>query len=161
VSQTTTSLASWDDVIARDVVSHFTSIKGGLIPALHALQQRFGCIPKPAVKLLADVFNISRAEVYGVVTFYRDFHKEPLGHHVLKLCRAEACQSVGAVALASLAKKELALDWNETSADGRWTLEPVFCLGLCACGPAALLDGEPKARLDGNALKALIAEAGK
>ncbi len=131
------------------------------MPALHALQQHFGCIPKPAVTLLADVFNISRAEVYGVVTFYRDFHQEPRGHHVLKLCRAEACQAVGAAALANVAKKELDLDWNETSADGRWTLEPVFCLGLCACGPAALLDGEPKGHLDDGTLKALIAGAEK
>lgn len=131
------------------------------MPALHALQAGFGCVPKPAIALLADVFNISRAEVHGVVTFYHDFREAPAGRHVLKLCRAEACQSVGAVALAEAAKKELGLDWGETSADGRWTLEPVFCLGLCACGPAALLDGEPKARLDDAGLKGLIAEAGK
>ncbi len=131
------------------------------MPALHALQHRFGCVPKPAIALLADLFNISRAEVHGVVSFYHDFREAPAGRHVLKLCRAEACQSVGAVALAEAAKTELGLDWGETSADGRWTLEPVFCLGLCACGPAALLDGEPKARLDNAGLKGLIAEAGK
>lgn len=161
LSQTTTNPEPWNEATAREVVSGFASVKGGLMPALHALQDRFGYVPKPAVSLLADVFNISRADVYGVVTFYHDFREAPAGRHVLKLCRAEACQSVGAVALAEAAKKELGLDWGETSADGRWTLEPVFCLGLCACGPAALLDGEPKARLDDAGLKALIAEAGE
>ena len=151
----------WSEAAARETASKFAGVKGGLLPALHALQDRFGHVPKPAIALLADLFNLSRAEVHGVVTFYHDFRDAPAGRHVLKLCRAEACQAVGAVALADAAKRHLGLDWDETSADGRWTLEPVFCLGLCACGPAAMLDGEPKARLDGRALKTLIAETGE
>lgn len=160
-SNKSTNCAPWNEATAQAVVSRFAAVKGGLLPAMHALQEHFGCVPKPAIGLLADVFNISRAEVYGIVTFYHDFREAPAGRHVLKLCRAEACQSVGAVALADAAKKELGLDWNETSADGRWTLEPVFCLGLCACGPAAMLDGELRARLDEAALKTLIAKAGE
>lgn len=152
---------AWNATTGRQIMNRFTGMRGGLLPALHALQTHFGCVPKPALALVADVFNISRAEVYGVVSFYHDFHEAPAGRHVLRLCRAEACQAVGAVALAETAKQELGVDWGETSADGRWTLEPVFCLGLCACGPAALVDGESKARLNEISLKALIAEAEK
>lgn len=157
---TSASLPAWDAAVALDIVSRFVAVKGGLLPAMHALQDRFGHVPKPAIAILADAFNLSRAEVYGVFTFYHDFRDAPAGRHVLKLCRAEACQAVGAVPLAKAAKKHLGLDWGETSADGRWTLEPVFCLGLCACGPAAMIDGEPRARLDETALKTLIAQAG-
>jgi formate dehydrogenase subunit gamma len=156
-----TPLSKEQETEAQEIAIRFAEVKGGLLPALHALQDKFGHVPKPAIAMLADAFNLSRADVYGVVTFYHDFREAPAGGHVLKLCRAEACQSVGAVALAEAAKKKLGLDWGETSADGRWTLEPVYCLGLCACGPSALLDGEPKARLDDATLKNLIAEAGK
>src|SRR6185503_7818704 len=106
--------------------------EGGMLPALHALQHEYGFVPNPAIALLADLFNISRADVFGVVTFYHDFRTDrPPGHHVLKLCRAEACQAVGGDALATLAQEKLGIRWGETSADGNWTLQPVFCLGLC------------------------------
>ena len=103
--------------------------------------------------------NLSRAEVHGVVSFYHDFRKAPPGTHVLKLCRAEACQSMGADALAAEARERLRIDWGETSADGRVTLEPVFCLGLCACAPAAMLDGKVVGGLDRARLGALLDQA--
>jgi formate dehydrogenase subunit gamma len=146
----------WNEALGREIASRFASAKGGLLPALHEIQAKFGHVPHGAIAVLADSFNLSRAEVHGVVTFYHDFRAAPAGRHVLKLCRAEACQAVGAVAIAEAAKRALGLDWGETGADGKWTLEPVFCLGLCACGPAAMLDGELHARIDDAHLRAII-----
>src|SRR5262245_60615511 len=125
----------WNEAQARDLVAPCVAMEGGLLPALHALQGEFGFIHNPAIALLADLFNISRADVFGVVTFYHDFRTDhPPGRHVLKLCRAEACQAVGADALAAQAQEKLRIKWGETSADKNWTLQPVFCLGLCASG---------------------------
>jgi formate dehydrogenase subunit gamma len=141
--------AEWNEQRAHEIVAPHARNPGGLLPALHALQAEFGWIPKPAIALLAHAFNFSRAEVFGTASFYHDFRLErPAGRHVLKLCRAEACQAVGAESVAAGVKRHLQLDWNETSNDGEWTLEPVFCLGLCASGPSAMIDGEPAARLD-------------
>jgi formate dehydrogenase subunit gamma len=109
--------------------------------------------------MVAEALNLSRAEVHGIVTFYHDFRREKPGRHVLKLCRAEACQSMGAAALAQHAQARLATAWGGTSADGAVTVEPVFCLGLCACAPAAMLDDRVVGRLDRERLDALIAEA--
>jgi formate dehydrogenase subunit gamma len=157
---TVTTPSSWSEDRARAVIAPHAKTDGGLLPALHALQAEFGFIPKAAVALLAVEFNISRADVFGTITFYHDFRldKRP-GAHVLKLCRAEACQAVGAGGVADAAKAKLHLDWHETDAAGDWTLEPVFCLGLCASGPAAMLDGEVVAKLDGSKVAALIDEA--
>jgi formate dehydrogenase subunit gamma len=153
---------SWNETRAQKIIAAHLAVPGGLLPALHALQADFGWIPKPAIALLAHQFNLSRAEVFGTVSFYHDFRLEgPAGRHVLKLCRAEACQSVGGEKLAAAMKQHLKLNWNETSADGAWTLEPVFCLGLCASGPSAMIDGEPIARLDSDKLTAILAEVGR
>ncbi|MEI9886140.1 MAG: formate dehydrogenase subunit gamma [Rhizomicrobium sp.] len=150
----------WSEDRARAIAAAHAPIPGGLLPALQAIQEEFGYVPKPALALLAQAFNLSRAEVFGVASFYHDFRLDgPAGTHVLKLCRAEACQAVGADSLAAAAMKRLDLGWHETGADGVWTLEPVFCLGLCASGPAALLDGEPVGGLDAAKLSALIAQA--
>ena len=158
----TTKAAEWNEARAREIVATHVGTAGGLLPALHALQAEFGWIPKPAIALLAHAFNLSRAEVFGAASFYHDFRLEgPTGRHVLKLCRAEACQSVGGEKLAAAMKDHLRLDWNETSADGAWTLEPVFCLGLCASGPSAMIDGEPAARLDAEKLTAILAEVAR
>ena len=146
----------WNETRAREIATRSAAIKGGLLPALHELQRVFGQVPGDAIAILADAFNLSRAEVHGVVTFYHDFRSAPAGRHVLKLCRAEACQAVGGTSVAEAAKRQLKLDWNETSADGKWTLEPVFCLGLCASGPSAMLDGELLARLDSARLERVI-----
>jgi formate dehydrogenase subunit gamma len=147
----------WDPDVAANIISGYAGVAGGLLPALHELQGSFGFVPRPAIPMLAKSFNVSEAEIYGVASFYHDFRLEaPLGRHVLKLCRAEACQAVGCDALAAFVKDRLQVDWGGTSADGRWTLEPVFCLGLCACGPSALVDGKPLARLDRSAVQTLM-----
>lgn len=154
-----TAYFEWNETRAREIAGAHLAVPGGLLPALQALQAEYGHIPKPAVGWLAHEFNLSRAEVYGVATFYHDFRLEgPAGHHVLKLCRGEACQAVGADEIAERAKEHLKLDWRATGADGEWTLEPVFCLGLCASGPSAMLDGELVARLSPEKLRALLGE---
>lgn len=152
---------SWNEARAREISERFAAVKGGLLPALHAIQAAFGHIPSPAVAILADAFNLSRAEVHGVATFYHDFRTAPAGRHVLKLCRAEACQAVGGAAVADAAKRHLQLDWGKTGQDGAWTLEPVFCLGLCASGPSGMLDGRLLARLDEAGVTKTIDGAGE
>lgn len=150
-------VSEWHEERAGALIGAHTGAPGGLLPALQTIQAEFGCIPKAAIEPLAKAFNLSRAEIYGVATFYHDFRlDEPAGRRVLKLCRGEACQAVGADALAAFAKEKLRIDWRETSADKEWTLEPVFCLGLCACGPSALLDGELLARLSIAKLDTLL-----
>jgi formate dehydrogenase subunit gamma len=139
-----------------DALRAHADIEGPLLPVLHDIQSAFGHIPAEALPLLAEGLNISRAEVHGVVSFYHDFRDVPAGRHMLKLCRAEACQAVGADALAARARDRLGVDWHGTTPDGSVTLEPVFCLGLCASGPAAMLDGRPLGRIDAARLDALI-----
>ncbi len=148
----------WDPARAAELIAARAMLDGATLPILHALQRTFGYVPQDAVPMLADAMNLSRAEIHGVVTFYHDFRREPAGDHVVKLCRAEACQAVGAVALAAHAKSKLGVDWHGTTADGRVTLEPVFCLGLCACGPAGLVDDEPVSGLDVETFDAHLAE---
>ena len=132
---------SWDAARCAAVIAAHGHLDGATLPIFHALQESFGYVPDGAVPMVAEALNLSRAEILGTLTFYHDFRRAPAGRHVVKLCRAEACQSVGAVALADHARRSLGIDWHGTSADGRVTLEPAFCLGLCACGPAALVDG--------------------
>ena len=113
---------------------------GALLPILHAIQDRFRYVPETAVPIVADVLNLSRAEVHGVVTFYHFFRTTPPGKQTLYVCRAEACQSMGSRALEAYARKKLAIDFHETTADGRFSLEPIYCLGNCACSPAVMVD---------------------
>jgi formate dehydrogenase subunit gamma len=153
------SYSAWDEKHAGEIIEGLKSVEGATLPILHALQDTFGHITERAVEMIADALNLSRAEVHGVVSFYHDFRREPPGRHVLKLCRAEACQAMGADALAAKAKSQLGVDWHGTTADRRVTLEPVFCLGLCSCAPAAMIDGRLVGRLDENALAATIAQA--
>ncbi len=148
----------WDVVRAAEIVAGHAGLDGATLPILHALQGTFGYVDREAIPLIAEALNLSRAEVHGVVTFYHDFRAAPAGRHVVKLCRAEACQAVGAVALADHAKASLGIDWHGTTPDGRVTLEPVYCLGLCACGPAALVDDEPVSGLDAKGFDARLAE---
>ena len=149
----------WNPQRAAAVIAEHAGLAGATLPILHALQATFGYVPDDTITMIAEAVNISRAEVHGVVTFYHDFRRAPAGLHIVKLCRAEACQAVGAVALADYVKRRLGIDWHETTPDGRITLEPVFCLGLCACGPAALLDDAPVSGLDPVAFDAALAEA--
>ena len=142
------------------IVERYRDAEGGLLPALRDIQNTFGHISDAAKRQCAEVFNLSRAEVHGVASFYHDFRSNPSGRHVLKICRAEACQSVGANALAQSTLERLGIDWNGTTSDGNLTVEPVYCLGLCACGPAAMLDGKVAGRLDTTRMNALLGEVG-
>jgi formate dehydrogenase subunit gamma len=150
---------TWSQARGRAIIDAHAEREGAALPILHALQEVFGCVPPAAVPLVAAALNVTRAEIHGIVTFYRDFRAAPPGTHVLKLCRAEACQAMGGDALAGEARRQLAIDWGETSADGSVTLEPVFCLGLCACAPAAMLDGKVVGALDPTRLGALLRQA--
>jgi formate dehydrogenase subunit gamma len=122
------------------------------------LQDTFGYIDQATEPMIAEALNISRAEVHGVFTFYHDFRGEPAGRHILKLCRAEACQAVGGDALAARAQTRLGIAFGGTTADGRVTLEPVYCLGLCSVSPSAMIDGRIIGRLDDKKLDAIVAE---
>lgn len=146
----------WNADRARDIITGNAGIEGAALPILHALQDVFGCIPLDAEPLVASALNISRAEVHGIVTFYHEFRRTVPGRHVLRICRAEACQAVGADAVGAHARSALAVDWHETSAKGSVTLEPVFCLGLCATGPSALLDGKPVGRLNASRIDRML-----
>lgn len=145
---------------ARSVAAEHGNRPDALIEILHRLQGELGCVPEAAVPALADALNLTRAEVHGIVTFYHDFRREPAGRHVLRLCRAEACQSMGGEALVELAERRLGVACGHTSADGRVTLEAVYCLGLCATAPSAMLDGEVAGRLTEPKLDALLKRAG-
>lgn len=153
------SYVPWDGETARAIIAEKQAMPGALLPILHALQEEFGYIDREAEPLIADILNLSRAEVHGVVTFYHDFRQKPAGRHVLKLCRAESCQARGSDALAARAEARLGVAFGNTTADGTVTLEPVYCLGLCSVSPAAMLDGKVAARLDETKLDALLAEA--
>lgn len=145
---------------ARTVAAEHGNRPDELLEILHDVQSALGFVPEAAVPVLAEALNLSRAEVHGVVTFYHDFRAKPAGQHVLKLCRAEACQSMGGEALVSRAEAHLGIACGETSADGRVTLEPVYCLGLCATAPSAMIDGRIVGRMTSERLDALLKEAG-
>jgi len=139
-----------EDVVARLSAAQ-GSRRGALLPLLHDLQRELGWIDDAAVAAVAAALNLSRAEVHGVVTFYHDFRRVPAGRHVVKCCRAESCQARGGAATERALAERLGVAMGETRADGQVTLEPVYCLGLCAIGPNVLIDGEPMARIDGQA----------
>jgi formate dehydrogenase subunit gamma len=130
---------------------------GALLPILHAVQEAIGFVPADAVALIAKQLNLSRAEVHGVVTFYHYFRTQRGGRHVVHLCRAEACQALGAQALERHAKRSLGIDFHATSADGAITLEPVYCLGNCALGPSLMIDDELKGRVSAQRFDELMA----
>jgi formate dehydrogenase subunit gamma len=129
------------------VLAQRSAEPGGLLPALHDVQHALGYIPPDEVPRIASAFNLSRAEVHGVITYYHHFRTEPAGRHVVQVCRAEACQAMGADALMAHAEKRLGCVQHATSADGRYTLEPAFCLGLCASSPAVQVGERLHARL--------------
>ncbi|HMM53635.1 MAG TPA: formate dehydrogenase subunit gamma [Candidatus Desulfobacillus sp.] len=134
------------------------SMPGGLLPLLHAIQDEFRHIPDGAVPVIARALNLSRAEVHGVIGFYRDFRTRAPGRHVVQVCRAEACQALGAEALERHAREALGCGFHETSADGAVTLEPVYCLGNCACGPSVRVDDDVVGRVDARRFDELLAE---
>lgn len=147
-----------DDI--RVIVDAHLHLEGALLPILHALQDAFGHVPQAAAPVIIAALNISKAELHGVISFYHDFREHRAGRHILKICRAEACQAVGAKRLADTTLKGLGLDWHGTTANGALTVEPVYCLGLCACGPAVMMDDRVVGRVDAPRMAALLAEAG-
>lgn len=152
------------DATLRAIIDSQMHLEGPLLPILHALQAAFGHVPETALPIIAERLNITRAEVHGVMSFYHDFRDAPAGRHVVRICRAEACKSMGADRLADHARARLGVDWHGTTPDGAVTLEPVYCLGLCACAPAVMVDGQGQNRLRGRvspaSFDALLAEVG-
>ncbi len=149
----------WDAARGAEIIAEHAGLEGATLVILHALQEAFGYVPEPAIPMVAEALTLSRAEVHGVFTFYHDFRKQPAGRHVLKLCHAEACQAAGGDALAARAEAKLGISLGNTTADDRVTLEPIYCLGLCATAPSAMLDGRVIGRLDEARIDALVAEA--
>jgi formate dehydrogenase subunit gamma len=148
-----------DDVAARvrQVIDERRDLPGALLPVLHGVQDALGYVPDDAVPLIAHELNLSRAEVHGVVSFYHHFRTHAPGRHVVRICRAEACQALGARAREAHAKKALGVGFHETTKDGAITLEAVYCLGNCGCGPSVLVDpDELHARVTLEAFDALV-----
>jgi formate dehydrogenase subunit gamma len=155
----TSACEPWNEQRGAEIIAGHRHLEGATLPILHALQEAFGYVPEPAIPMIASALSLSRAEVHGVFTFYHDFRHQPAGKHVLKLCRAEACQAAGGDALAARAEAKLGICIGNTTADERVTLEPIYCLGLCATAPSAMLDGRVVGRLDEARIDALVAEA--
>ena len=146
------------EIAARtaEIIGELRGLEGPLLPILHDIQEEFGYVPRESLPVIAEALNLSRAEVHGVVTFYHDYRSHPAGRHVVKLCQAEACQSMGSDATTAKLNQLLGVGFHETTKDGAVTLEPVYCLGLCACAPSAMLDGEVIGRLDDEKLDELV-----
>jgi formate dehydrogenase subunit gamma len=134
--------SDWDRGAVELIARALKDEPGALMPILRRIQDELGWVPRECVPLLAEILNLSRAEVYGVVTFYHDFRPTPPGRNVIKVCRAESCQAAGGLALAEHIKRRLGIDFGETTRDRAFTLDAVYCLGNCACSPAAVIDGE-------------------
>lgn len=147
-------------ILARvaEILEAHQSVEGALLPILHAVQAEFGHLPQAAMPAIAEAAGVTRAELHGVVSFYHDFREMPAGRQTVRLCRAEACQAMGGDAMAAEVQAQLGLGWHETSGDGAVTLEPVFCLGLCACAPAAQVNGQLIGRADAVRIAAAVAE---
>ena len=149
----------WTRERGAEIIAKESGREGATLPILHALQDAFGYIHADSVPMVAEALNLTRAEVHGVVSFYHDFRRTPPGRHVLHLCRAEACQSLGADSLAAHVRARLGVDWHDTTADGAVPLAPVFCLCRCAIVPTAMLDGTPLGRLDNARIDAALERA--
>ena len=145
--------------IVREIALAHAGQPGALLPLLHAIQSEIGYIPSSGVPIVAEILNLSRAEVHGVISFYHLFRTEPPGAHILYLCRAEACQSMGARELEAHAKDKLGVDFHQTTADGRLSLEPIYCLGNCACSPAVMIDLTVHGRVSLERLDELLEDA--
>jgi formate dehydrogenase subunit gamma len=144
--------------VVQRIASDLKGRPGPLLEVLHAIQAALGYVPAAAVPVVAEELNLSRAEVHGVVTFYHYFRHTRPGAHTVSLCQAEACQSMGAEALAAHARRRLGIDFHETSANGRFSLEPIYCLGNCACSPAIMIDGRLYGRVTPQRFDELVAD---
>jgi formate dehydrogenase subunit gamma len=141
----------------NDILDEYAHVPGPLLLVLHAIQRRVGFIPTDAVPFIAERLNLSRAEVHGVLSFYHHFRRTAPGRHVIQICRAESCQAMGAEHLAQHAQKVLGIQFHETTPDGAFSLEPVYCLGNCACSPAVMIDEQLFGRVSLDQLDALLA----
>ena len=151
-----TGAHTWDVGKARAKIQDLAHLPGALLPILHALQEEFGYIDSAAIPLIADALNISKAEVHGTISFYHDFRHSPPGRHTLKMCRAEACQSMGCDRVIGHVESRLGVKRGQTTEDGSFTVDEVFCLGLCALSPAVMLDGKPYGRVTAEVADSLI-----
>lgn len=149
----------WDAAWSRRLIQQFVHLPGALLPILHALQEEFGYIDKAAIPHVAEALNLSIADVHGVISFYHDFRKTPPGRHILRICRAEACQAMGSRELLNHIEQRLGIQVGQTAADGSITIESAFCLGNCALSPAIMLDEMPYGRVSPQFADSLIARA--
>jgi formate dehydrogenase subunit gamma len=149
----------WDADRAVALIKELEHVPGALLPILHALQAEFGYIDKAAVPLIADVLNLSHAEVHGTISFYHDFRHNPAGRHVLKMCRAEACQSMGCENTIRHVENKLGVRLGETTDDRSFSVDAVYCLGNCALSPAVMLDGKLYGRVSREVADFLIDSA--
>ena len=152
-------MQAWDNERAVSLVEQRKNLPGALLPILHALQEEFGYVDPSIVPAIADALNLSKADVHGTISFYHDFRHHPPGRHVLKMCRAESCQSMGCDAVIGHVEKKLGAKLGETTADGTFTLDAVYCLGNCSLSPAVLLDGKPYGRVSAQVADFLIDDA--
>jgi formate dehydrogenase subunit gamma len=152
-----TALSAADSALVQRIASEHAHRPGPLLEVLHAVQNALGFVPSGAVPVIAQVLNLSRADVHGVVTFYHHFRSAKPGRRVVQVCRAEACQSMRGAELEAYAKARLGVDYHETTADGRFSLEPVYCLGNCACAPSVMIGDDIHGRVTPERFDALIA----
>jgi formate dehydrogenase subunit gamma len=153
------NMQAWDADRAQARIRELEHLPGALLPILHALQEEFGYIDAAATTMVAGALNLSHAEVHGVISFYHDFRHSPPGRHVMRICRAESCQSMGCDALVQHVEKRAGVKLGETTSDGSLTVEQVFCLGNCALSPAVMLDGQPYGRVSASVADFLIDNA--
>jgi formate dehydrogenase subunit gamma len=155
------TLCSRTQEAVQTALSNHKDRPGALLPILHGIQDHIGYIPSEAVPLIANELNLSRAEVHGVITFYHYFRQTPPGKHTVQICQAESCQAMGSTGLTDHAKKALGIDFHQTTGDQAFTLEPVYCLGNCACSPAVMIDEEIYGRVTPERLEQLLDEVRK
>jgi len=144
--------------VVSSALEKHSRTEGGLLPILHEVQDALGFIPSDAIDLIGKTINRSRAEVHGVISFYHHFRSHKPGEHIIQVCRSEACQAMGAVAVIEKLKDKLKIDFHETTPDGKITLEPIYCLGHCACAPAVMIDGVPKAKMSVARMNEIVDE---
>lgn len=145
------------DTSTREIVAAMQDMPGALLPILHEIQHALGYVPEDCVPIIAEGLNLSRAEVHGVISFYHHFRSEPAGKHMVQICRAEACQAVGARSLEAHVQTSLGVKMGETTTDGNLTIEPVYCLGNCACGPSVQIGEDVYARVTPERFDELMA----
>jgi len=153
------NLSESQRVTIEEHVETFLKKPGALLPLMHAIQDSLGYIPEDSYPIISAAFNLSIAEIHGFVTFYHHFRTSPSGINILQVCRAESCQSMGSEEIESYCKKVLGIDYHETSKDGAITLEPVYCLGNCACSPSVMMNDKVIGRITPEKIDNIIKAA--